>query len=101
MVVLKNSPLLHGALYTVLDLGRGLLCLEVYQTAGVLSVFEDMNTVLFRGGLWGVGCMPAFPWPGGFGYGCGFFCGSSGILLQNDKDSGATFFPFTPYNTAF
>ena len=30
-------------LYTVLDLVRGLLRLEVYQTAGVLPVFEDMN----------------------------------------------------------
>ena len=43
MVVLKNSLLLHGVLYTVLDLVRGLLRLEVYQTAGVLPVFEDMN----------------------------------------------------------
>ena len=43
MVVLKNGLLLHGVLYTVLDLVRGLLRLEVYQTAGVLPVFEDMN----------------------------------------------------------
>ena len=43
MVVLKNSLFLHGVLYTVLDLVRGLLRLEVYQTAGVLPVFEDMN----------------------------------------------------------
>ena len=42
-MVLKNSLLLDGVLYTVLDLVRGLFCLEVYQTAGVLSVFEDMN----------------------------------------------------------
>ena len=32
-----------------------------------------------------VGCMPVFP----FGYGCGLFCGSGGVLLQNGKDSGA------------
>ncbi len=43
MVVLKNGLLLYGVLYTVLDLVRGLLRLEVYQTAGVLPVFEDMN----------------------------------------------------------
>ena len=41
MVVLKNGLLLHGVFYTVLDLVRGLLRLEVYQTAGVLPVFED------------------------------------------------------------
>ena len=27
--------------------------------------------------------------PGVFGYGCGLFCGSGGVLLQNGKDSGA------------
>ena len=43
MVVLKNGLLLHGVFYTVFDLVRGLLRLEVYQTAGVLPVFEDMN----------------------------------------------------------
>ena len=43
MVVLKNGLLLHGVLYTVLDLVRGLLRLEVHQTAGVLPVFEDMH----------------------------------------------------------
>ncbi len=35
-------------LYTVLDLVRGLLRLEVYQTAGVLPVFEDMNNGVRR-----------------------------------------------------
>jgi len=48
MVVLKNSLLLDGILYTVLDLVRGLLRLEVYQTAGVLPVFEDMNNGVRR-----------------------------------------------------
>src|SRR5699024_9474182 len=43
MVVGENGLLLHGVLYTVLDLVRGLLRLEVYQTAGVLPGFEDMN----------------------------------------------------------
>ena len=43
MVVLKNGLLLYGVLYTVLDLVRGLLRLEVYQTAGVLPVFEDLQ----------------------------------------------------------
>ena len=48
MVVLKNGLLLYGVLYTVLDLVRGLLRLEVYQTAGVLPVFEDMNNGVRR-----------------------------------------------------
>ena len=30
-----------------------------------------------------------FSQPGVFGYGCGLFCGSGGVLLQNGKDSGA------------
>ena len=34
---------IRDSLYTVLDLVRGLLRREVYQTAGVLPVFEDMN----------------------------------------------------------
>ena len=48
MVVRENGLLLHGVLYTVLDLVRGLLRLEVYQTAGVLPVFEDMNNGVCR-----------------------------------------------------
>ena len=44
----------------------------------------------FRGGLWGFCRLYAgFPMPGVFGYGCGLFCGSGGVLLQNGKDSGA------------
>src|SRR5699024_3616113 len=43
MVVLKNGLLLNGIFYAVLGLVRGLFRLEVYQTAGVLPVFEDMN----------------------------------------------------------
>src|SRR5699024_2488526 len=43
MVVGENGLLLHGVLYAVLGFVRGLLRLEVYQTAGVLPVFEDMN----------------------------------------------------------
>ena len=48
MVVLKNSLLLHGVLYTVLDLVRGLLRLEVYQTAGVLPVFQQVDNGICR-----------------------------------------------------
>jgi hypothetical protein len=43
MVVLENGLLLDGVLYAVLDLIRRLFRFEVYQTAGVLPVFEDMN----------------------------------------------------------
>src|SRR5699024_10952803 len=43
MVVGENGLLFHGVLYAVLGLVRGLFRLEVYQTAGVLPVFEDMN----------------------------------------------------------
>ena len=43
MVIWEDSLLLDGVLNAVLDLVRGLLRLEVYQTAGVLPVFEDMN----------------------------------------------------------
>ena len=43
MVVLKNGLLLHGVFYTVLDLVRGLLRLEFYQTASVLPVFQQMD----------------------------------------------------------
>ena len=43
MVVGENGLLLHRVLYAVLGFVRGLLRLEVYQTAGVLPVFEDMN----------------------------------------------------------
>ena len=39
---------LYGVLYTVLDLVRGLLRLEVHQTAGVLPVFEDMHAGVRR-----------------------------------------------------
>ena len=35
------------------------------------------------------GCMPVFPCRWVFGYGCGLFGGSGGVLLQNGKDSGA------------
>ena len=43
MVILKYCLFLDGVLYTVLDLVGHLFCLEVYQTAGVFPVFEDMN----------------------------------------------------------
>ena len=44
----------------------------------------------FRGGLWGFCRLYAgFPMPGVFGYGCGLFGGSGGVLLQNGKDGGA------------
>ena len=43
MVVRENGLLLDGVLYAVLGLVRGHLRLEVYQTAGVLPVFEDMH----------------------------------------------------------
>ena len=48
MVVLKNGLLLHGVLYTVFDLVRGLFRLEVYQTAGVLPIFKDMHDGVCR-----------------------------------------------------
>ena len=71
MVVRENGLLLHGVLYAVLDLVRGLLRLEVYQTAGALPVFEDMNDGVCRpfaliAGVVAAGCcpscgIPAFP----------------------------------------
>ena len=56
----------------------------------LLNVHKPLHTVLFRGGLWDFcGLYAGFPMPGVFGYGCGLFCGSGGVLLQNGKDSGA------------
>ena len=53
-------------------------------------VNKPLHAVLFRGGLWGFcGLYAGFLLPGVFGYGCGLFCGSGGVLLQNGKDSGA------------
>ena len=46
VVVLENHLLFRGIFYTVLDFVRKFFCLEVYQTAGVLPVFEDMNTTV-------------------------------------------------------
>ena len=40
MVIWEDSLLLDGVLNAVLDLVRGLLRLEVYQTASVLPVFQ-------------------------------------------------------------
>ena len=48
MVVLKNGLLLDGVLYAVLGLVRGLLRLEVYQTAGVLPVFQQVDNGICR-----------------------------------------------------
>src|SRR5699024_2131508 len=48
MVIRENGLLLDRVLYTVLDLVRRLLRLEVYQTAGVLPVFEDMDNGICR-----------------------------------------------------
>ena len=48
MVVRENGLLLHGVLYAVLDLVRGLFRLEVYQTAGVLPVFEQVYNGICR-----------------------------------------------------
>ena len=43
-----------------------------------------------RSGLRGFcGLYVGFPMPLVFGYGCGLFCGSGSVLLQNGKDSGA------------
>ena len=56
----------------------------------LLNVHKPLHTVLLRGGLWGFcGLYAGFPMPGVFGYGCGLFCGSGGVLFQNGKDSGA------------
>lgn len=43
MVIWEDSLLLDGVLNAVLDLVRGLLRLEVYQTASVLPVFQQMD----------------------------------------------------------
>ena len=43
MVVFKNRLFLNGVFNAVLDLVGRLFGLEVYQTAGVLPVFKDMN----------------------------------------------------------
>ena len=43
MVIWEDSLLLDGVLNAVLDLVRGLLRLEDYQSAGVLPVLKDMN----------------------------------------------------------
>ena len=43
MVVRENGLLLNGVLYAMLGLVRGLLRLEVYQTAGVLPVFQQVD----------------------------------------------------------
>ena len=48
MVVRENGLLLHGVLYAVLGLVRGLLRLEVYQTAGVLPVFQQVDNGICR-----------------------------------------------------
>ena len=56
----------------------------------LLDVHKALYTVLSRGGLRGFyGLYAGFPMPWVFGYGCGLFCGSGGVLLQNGKDSGA------------
>ena len=48
MVVLKNGLLLNGIFYAVLGLVRGLLRLEVSQTAGVLTVFQQVDNGICR-----------------------------------------------------
>ena len=48
MVIWEDSLLLDGVLNAVLDLVRGLLRLEVYQTAGVLPIFKDMHDGVCR-----------------------------------------------------
>ena len=48
MVVRENGLLLHGVLYAVLGLVRGLFRLEVYQTAGVLPVFQQVDNGVCR-----------------------------------------------------
>ena len=48
MVVRENGLLLNGVLYAVLGLVRGLLRLEVYKTAGVLPVFQQVNNRVCR-----------------------------------------------------
>ena len=54
----------------------------------LFNVNKTLHTVLFRGGLRGFcGLYAGFPMPVVFGYGCGLFCGSGGVLLQNSKDS--------------
>ena len=56
----------------------------------LLNVHKPLHTVLFRDGSWGFcGLYAGFLLPGIFGYGCGLFCGSGGVLLQNGKDGGA------------
>ena len=48
MVIWEDSLLLDGVLNAVLDLVRGLLRLEVYQTASVLPVFQQMDDGVCR-----------------------------------------------------
>src|SRR5699024_10787652 len=48
MVIWEDSLLLDEVLNAVLDLVRGLLRLEVYQTASVLPVFQQMDDGVCR-----------------------------------------------------
>ena len=48
MVVLENRLFLNGVLYAVLGLVGRLLRLEVYQTASVLPVFQQMDDGVCR-----------------------------------------------------